>query len=334
MSSFSTILATLIPIFGIMVLGAFAERLQALPDNAARSLNQFVFKFSLPLLVFDQLARVRPEQIPPGAVWGVLLGLLLIQAAATFYALRVQRESLKDSVMTGLLSSFPNGAFMGIPVILLLYPVDTGAALTAGLFIVLAPANLVVSDALLSVDASHGQGRWHVIWRAVSSLGRNPIILSAVLGTVVSVFALSVPGEALIISRMIGSTAAPCALFCMGMGLSAQIRSLRARAGASPDASSGIASLGRARLQITVIVFKLCISPVLVFVLAWIFGARGAPLVTATVMAAMPSGVLAYVLAEKYEAAKEDASLAIVVTTLLSALTVAVVIAVAQWAAH
>ena len=50
-------------------------------------------------------------------------------------------------------------------------------------------------------------------------------------------------------------------------------------------------------------------------------------------MAAMPSGVLAYVLAEKHEVTKDDTSFAIVVTTLLSALTVAVAIAAAQWAA-
>lgn len=324
MSTFATILGTLVPIFGVMALGAIAERSNALPAQAARCLNQFVFKFSLPMLVFDQLARARPDQFPPGVFWGVLLGLLLVQLVSTLYALYVMRESVADALMIGLLSSFPNGAFMGIPVILLLYPGDAGAALTAGLVIVLAPANLLLADALLDVNASHGQGKWQAVGRALYSLCRNPIIVSAALGSVVSVWAVPVPDALLVISRMVGSTAAPCALFCMGMGLAVQVSMLAQRTGAG---------LGQARRQIAVIAFKLIMAPVLTFGLAWMCGARGAPLVTATVMAAMPSGVLAYVLAEKHEATKDDTSFAIVVTTLLSALTVAVAIAAAQWGA-
>ena len=51
---------------------------------------------------------------------------------------------------------------------------------------------------------------------------------------------------------------------------------------------------------------------------------------TATIIAAMPTAVAAYIIAEKYQVAAEDSSLGIVVDTALSAVTIPVLIVLLQ----
>ena len=338
-----TILATLAPIFGIMLLGAFAERRHILPPTAAACLNQFVYWFSLPLLLFHQLARMRPEQIPPGAASGYLLGLGLALAASYALSVRVLKDGKKEGLMVALLGSFPNAAFMGMPVILLLFPGSDEAALVASLAVVLTSANLLLVDTVLDMGQSHSQSGWQAAWQVLRSLYHNPIMVCSALGATAGLVAVPVPDALMIMTRMIGSTAAPCALFCMGMSLAAQLSALPGRktcpAAKNAETSSSASSLagntspwGQWRRQLPIHAFKLFISPVLVFALAWLWGERGVPLAAATVMAAMPTGVVAYVLAEKYRAAVEDTSMGIVVNTLLSVLSLPLVIAATQWA--
>ena len=337
MAAFLAILGTLAPIFGIMLLGAFAHRRHILPEPTAHCLNLFVYWFSLPLLLFYQLARMKPEDVPPAATQGYVLGLAVALVLGTVLLRILLREKGKEALMLGLLGSFPNAAFMGMPIIFLLYPDHSGAAIMAGLAVVLTSINLIVVDTALDLKGGHNgtgdsqrRSPWRIALRILRSLYRNPMMVCAASGAAVSLTSVPLPETLLTVSRMIGSTASPCALFCMGMSLSAQLAALPQK---GQEVQGQSASLGQPRRQIFVGVSKLLVSPLLVFALAYALGERGPTLVAATVMAAMPTAVVAYVLAEKYHAAAQDTSFGILSNTLASVLSLPVVIALAQWAA-
>lgn len=335
-----SIFATLIPIFGIMALGIFADRRQMLPAQTASCLNQFVYWFSLPLLLFHQLAILRPEHIPQGVAWGYVLGLAL--TLVLFYALaRLMGERKKDSLMLGLLGSFPNAAFMGMPVIMLLYPGDEPAALTVSLTVVLTSVNLIVVDTILgSGDAQGKQGVAQTGLRVLRSLYHNPIMVCSALGATVGVLSISLPAPLLVMTKMIGSTASPCALFCMGMALSAQVAGMSAKnkpklpeaRGADENTPASHACGVWYKRQLPIHLVKLLVAPALVFAVTWLLGGRGTALASAVIMASMPTAVVAFVLAEKYDAVSGDASVGIVLDTALTVVSLPLVIVVAQWA--
>lgn len=333
-----TIITTLIPIFGIIGMGVFADRRQMLPASTASCLNQFVYWFSLPLLLFHQLAVLRPEDMPQGVAGGYVLGLGL--ALLLFFVLaRLLGERREDALILGLMGSFPNAAFMGMPVILLLYPGDGQAALAASLAVVLASVNLIVVDTMLGAKSGGRRSLLRTAAGVLRSLYHNPIMVCSALGACVGLLGISLPQPLLVMAKMIGSTASPCALFCMGMALSAQVAGMssaphRARAAGEegkPAASSApvapAAGCAWLRRQLPLHVFKLLVSPALVYGMTWLLGGRGTALASSTIMAAMSTAVVAFVLAEKYDAIPGDASLGIVLDTGLAALTLPLVIA-------
>ena len=118
---------------------------------------------------------------------------------------------------------------------------------------------------------------------------------------------------------MLGSTSAPCALFCMGMILSKQMTS-----------SQGFVK-GWARRQFPLHVLKLVVEPLFIFGVLYLLGVRGIALASATIVAAMPTAVAAYIIAEKYQVATEDSSFGIVVDTALSAVSIPLLIVAFQY---
>ena len=74
---------------------------------------------------------------------------------------------------------------------------------------------------------------------------------------------------------------------------------------------------GWARRQFPLHVLKLVVEPLFIFGVLYLLGVRGIALASATIVAAMPTAVAAYIIAEKYQVATEDSSLGIVVDTCL-----------------
>ena len=180
-------------------------------------------------------------------------------------------------------------------------------------------ANLLFTDGRLEAGKHKGEGRKQVFLSLLHSLFHNPLLIYSALGAAVSLLHIAVPKPILSMSAMLGSTSAPCALFCMGMLLSKQMTS-----------SQGFVK-GWARRQFPLHVLKLVVEPLFIFGVLYLLGVRGIALASATIVAAMPTAVAAYIIAEKYQVATEDSSLGIVVDTALSAVSIPLLIVAFQY---
>ena len=69
-----SILSTLVPVFGIILFGIVVERMGFLPIETSGCLNQFVYWIGLPMMLFNQLARMEAGQMSGAMVGGILLG--------------------------------------------------------------------------------------------------------------------------------------------------------------------------------------------------------------------------------------------------------------------
>lgn len=222
------------------------------------------------MMLFNQLARMEAGQMSGAMVGGILLGYGITYLFAYVVFSSLLRRRWEESSVFALLSSFPNAAFMGLPIVVLLLPDSSEAAIVASLCAVMTSANLLFTDGRLEAGKHKGEGRKQVFLSLLRSLFHNPLLIYSALGAAVSLLHIAVPKPILSMSAMLGSTSAPCALFCMGMILSKQMTS-----------SQGFVK-GWARRQFPLHVLKLVVEPLFIFGVLYLLGVRGIALASAT----------------------------------------------------
>lgn len=309
-----TIITTLAPVFGIILLGFIIARKNVMPMTTATGLNQFVYWIAMPAMMFDILVHLDAGGFPDLLIPALAAALFCNWLLSAVLSIRVFRASKAEAVILGCLANFPNGVFMGIAVVSFLLPGNNPALQVAGLCAFLYSMVIPVSDTILEMLGHKGES----LPRLAASLGktviRNPMIMAGALGIVLGLTGIAVPVWAGNMASMLGRTAAPCALFAMGMVMNVQLAAM----GASPSSARG--------RQAATHLLKLASMPCLTFLVLSLAGIHGIPLGVATLQAAMPAGVVTYVIAEKHRTCVGESSIVIFVNTVASVATIPVVI--------
>ena len=309
------IIATLIPVFGIILLGLAVARRSILPMEAATGLNQFVYWIALPAITFNILARLNTDGVSGNFLLAVYLALAVNYLLSFVFALWFFRADKAEAAMLGFMANFPNGIFMGIPVVSFLLPADDFAVQIGGLCAFLYAVVMPYTDTVLEMLRHKGESLPKLMLSLGKTMLRNPMIIAGSLGLVCTFSGSRPPEWALNTASMLGGTAAPCALFAMGMVMNLQL------------AAMGGESFKSFSRQLATHVFKLAVLPCVTFLLLRLCGVTGTPLGVATLMAAMPTGVVAYVIAQKHHVCVREASMVIVIDTAASVATIPAVIA-------
>mgnify|MGYP001766873518 CR=1 FL=1 len=294
----SDLLAIAAPVFGLIAVGFLARWAGLLSERAGEGLSEFVFVCAIPTLIFRTLAEARPADAQPWGYWfSYFLALAVVWALAMLLARRFFGATHGFSVVAGFAAGQSNTALVGIPLILKAY----GEAGAVPLFLLLAiHLPITMTAATLMVEGAGGVD----IRQLLRRLATHPILLGLAAGLLFRASGLTLEGPVLGLVDMLARAAAPCALVAMGLTLK--------QAGWPKE---------RALLW-SVATLKLMIHPALVYVLAThVFSMPPAWAGVAVLFAAMPSGVNAYLFAERYREGVAFASAAIALTTAMAALT-------------
>lgn len=301
------VFGAVLPVFGLVACGYLAGRFAMVTQASSHALNQFVYAFALPAMLFVAVYRGSLEEILSGAfflaVIAATLGTALLGFALSHYGAKAPPA---ESTMRALNASFANTGYLGIPLVTVAY--GERAALPAALATV---ATNIISFALaivcleLFVDPRPGGVR-----RALSGVARSPLIWPIALAVLLVYLQVRVPLPVERFAALLAAAAGPCALFAIGLFVS----QLSIRAGA------------RASWQTSAL--KLVVHPLLMALLAYLvlpvdaFWAK-----IAVVCAALPLGATAFVLAQRYRLLEAETSTGAVVSTAASLLTVSLVMA-------
>lgn len=299
----------ILPVFGLIALGYFAARTGWVKDSAADGLARVVFDVAMPALLFRTMIEVEAPDASPWGLWAAYFGGCLaawaLAAAATWKALHRAGDEV---AVAGLAAAYSNTMMLGLPLILKAYG-DLGAVPLFLIISVHMPVMLFAGT--LHIEAVRGTSRSPLLLarEVVSSLARQPIVIGLLAGLVYRQTGLGLHPVPSQIVETLGSSAIPLALLAMGLTLK--------RYGITGDLP----------VAAGVIAVKLVVHPLVVWWLASaVFGLPPVWVGVATLFAASPPGINAYLFAVRYDVGVGAASSAIAIGTVLSALTMAAIL--------
>lgn len=308
-----------IPLFAIILCGFLAGRFSLLSFNSTTALNNFVYYFALPALLFLSISTAPVEQLLD---WNFILLNICIIATMFVFSMLIFRFVFKkrfpELSLYGMITTYGNTGFLGIPLLITAFgqAAAVPAAIINFVYDVLIISFIIITFELAKTRENKQQNSpVHWLQLIIKSIFFNPINASLLLGVLVALTSIPVPQPIYVFTEILSPAAGPTALFALGLGLSGERNVLR-------NKHYQLAEL------LTLAGLKLIALPLLaIFYIYFVFQPENAMWAKSVILlSAVPTGALVYVFAEKYNTMAKQVPLYILVTTILSIFTIAFVL--------
>ena len=287
-----------IPIFLMMVLGVFFRKTGLLKENMINGLNQFVFKATLPVLLFGDLAKQDFAQAWNGKFVAFCFGVTLVSISlVALMSMALKDKSQRGEFIQGAYRS--SASILGIAFITNIY----GNSGMAPLMIIgSVPLYNIMAVVVLSFTKPGQNGMSpELIKKTLKGIATNPIILGILAGALWSVLRLPMPTILTKTVSSLGGLTTPLGLMAMG----AAFNWSEAKSGMGPAfAASFMKLIGLCTLFLPVAV---------------LLGFREAELIAILVMLGSSTTVSSYVMARNMGHSGVLSSSIVAITTLGSA---------------
>ena len=305
------ILTLTLPFFAVVGLGYIAGRRGLIPEEGVGHLNVFVFYFTMPALVVRALANQPLSTLLDGdflIAW--LSAGLAVFAVGALTARFLFGGRLSDMAIFGQASSVGNLGFLALPLMLAAFGEQAAGPVAAALVVDLV---ILIPLSIALLEASRGSGGVLSVTRqAFVGAVANPFLISIAIGLTLSATEIGLPGPLDRFAAFLGGAAGPAALFSLGLTL----------AGRRIEGALG----GIAAMSLT----KLLLHPLLVWLALTALALPPATVAMGTVVAAMPVAGNVFVIAQQYGVAPRRSSAAILISTVIAVVTVALALIWAQ----
>jgi hypothetical protein len=298
------------PVFGLILLGWAAMRIKLLTEEGANGLTAFVFYVAIPCLLFGSVAR---GSLAAGDHVRVALAyftaLLIVFALAIPIARALFGARLAEASVFATNVTFGNTVMIGIPLAFFTWgPAAEGPTLAIVGFhsIILLP----LATMLVELGLAERAPLRRTLAVTGQAIARNPVITSLLAGIAWTWLGFGLPAPVERLMAMLAAAAGPCALFALGTSL------------------AGFKVAGDLTQSLSVTALKLAALPAAVAVVAlFIFQLEPLQVAVATVVAAMPTGANAFILANKYKLFERRSASAVLISTALSFATLSLLLA-------
>ena len=315
----SPILTPLFAVLAMMLLGSLVQKLKLLPPDTDVVLNQYVYYVAFPAIMLIALAQTPIDEI---LQWGFIAGYSLAMIITYLLVILVSHITNKGradlAALRALNSTFGNTAFIGIPLLSMLFPGEqtalTAAAIASLLSVIVFALVLVVIELYQEKSSGKQEYKQSPLLIIALSLIKNPVVIGSAIGVLLSALKFELFEPISIMLRQIGMTSSPCALFAIGMVL--------AKASGSQESYNEKSSVFNQVAELSWINFaKLFIQPALAYILLSAFGIEGDYFVMGVLLASLPTAASVYLLAERYQIKVMISAQAIMLGTILSIVT-------------
>jgi hypothetical protein len=298
-----------LPVFLLIFAGWLIVATGYLQPKAGDALSDFVFKVAVPVLLFRTIALANFHGAFPVRLWiAYFSGVAVVWALAYLMANKVLGTDHRTATVAGISSAFANTVFIGLPLVDRTVGPEGMVALSI-LIAVHLPVMMIVSTVLIERAEEKDTGKPHGrIWGLFRSMGRNlrrnPLVYGIVGGGLYHFSGLPLGSVPKVIADQVAAMAGPAALISLGMAMRRY----------------GFAGNGRIAMGATVL--KLMVMPAAVMLFATLFGLSPEWRAALVLIAAVPTGVNAWLTAVQFNTAEALAASAITLTTGLGVLSV------------
>ncbi len=306
----NSILTTVLPVFGMIVLGYGFARARIFDAAAGKGITLFVFNVAIPALLFKTVATMEPQQAAPWGLWIAFFGGLAITWLVTAFVSRFfETLSVSGGAAASMAAGFGNLALLGTP--LALSHFGNQVAIPLGMILSI-HAPILWFAAMLHRELSIHSGSFSIAKTArelFRNLATNGIVLGLVAGSLWRLTGWGLHPIAGTMLDMLADASVPTALFALGVSL------------------AGYSLKGSWNGMFALIALKMLLMPLLVFIM--LRYAVSIPPVwsqVAVLFAAMPTGANAFLFAHRNEEAVAAVSGAIALGTALAAISATILL--------
>lgn len=261
-----------LPIFGLVALGAILKRLPLLDDKGWTAIDRIVYWVLFPALLFGAVSRAAFAGLALAPMAAGMVATVLLVTFIVFLIAK-QRGTSRAERASLVMGSIRFNTFLGVA-IAEQFLGETGLALTALCIAVMVPTVNVISIWTLQRGTPGGG-----MGRTLAALATNPLIIACVLGAGANLLQVEPEPVLMTAVSILGDGALPLGLLAIGAGLA--FETLRR--------ASGLLLVG--------VVLKIAVQPAIGFALLWAIGLRGPELTVAAMWLALPAAPSSYVMA-------------------------------------
>jgi len=299
------------PVFLLIIVGYLVGMTSLFKDGAKETLISYLWYIAIPALIFSAIAS---SPLPSGddflLVASYYGGLYLIYGFSMLIAKWVFKRPLAEQSVYAFTICFGNGVFIGLPVIEGVYGAE-GVRLFIILLSFHSSSLLMISTIFVERGLSSDKPTAEILKETSAAFIKNPILVALFTGIIWTALGLPFPPILERITDLPAQSAAPVGLFTAGLAL------------------GGVKIAGDMVQAVTGSLFKLILVPITIFIMTnYVFQLPPMWVGVAVLMSALPSGVVAYSFAMKYNTAARRSASIVLLSTGGSIITLSVLIGI------
>ena len=296
MSDFFFALNVVTPTFAIIFIGVALRRFGVIHDDFVKRSSTIVFRVGLPALIIMKISQTDVKHLFSGLPVAIFMAWTLIFFGISW---AVGKAFIKPSTTRGAFvqGSFrSNMAILGLPVIKDL-PGEEKLVLAMVYLAAAMPLYNVLAVIVLSATSKE-EGAFHPVRVGVNIL-KNPLILSVIIGMLLSGFSIQLPAVALKTIGSFSNLTFPLAL----LGVGASLRGITG---------------GKIVPAVCASTIKTAILPACCCLTGYAAGLRGDILAVMFVLSAAPAAVSSFIMAKAMNSDGDLAAGIVFISTLMS----------------
>lgn len=299
------IINSIIPIFILIFLGWLCTRIKLFNKEQSSALNNYAYYIAMPVLIFQTLSKMDIKSIWQSNfvlvnILAVLVVIILVYILGKVF--KINRQTLGVFIVGCFLG---NVAFIGIPFHSLLLGKDGVAysSISAALITFLASTIgiYLIEKGLVSKEVS--------LRKKINNLIKiifKPMVFSVLLAVAFSFLKINLPSVVTKVLDIISSSTTAVSLFAVGIFI------------------YGNSIKERFSLTLALTIGSLVVMPFVAWVMTWFFPLGKTEMITTVLQAAMPLATMNFILAHQYKIEEKLIANAILLSTVLSAVTLPV----------
>jgi predicted permease len=294
------IVGPIFPVAFIIALGFIAGKRGKLNHADSLLISRLVLNWIFPALLLAGMADTpRSQLFDVRFVVATFIGLMGMYALAFGIGWYRYRE-LKAATLKGFVCGYPDGAFMGIPILQAMFgPSSLYSVLVLNLI-----ASLIMiplTTMLLTVASGEGSGAKAFV-SSISTAVRRPLMWAPAIGILCSLFAIKLPPLLADSLNLLGKATPGVSLMCLGLIMS----SVKLKLSSEVWINLGL---------------KLLFHPALMIAATIVLSVKGLYAQQMILLCALPSATIPAMFANEAGAYRSEAATSILISTVMSIFT-------------